>query len=385
MAKKPISSLGFIGTGHSTASESDICLEMDLKKMMTPGIVLLLGSGETSPTGGRIFEKLINGLSVPPVISILETPAGFELNSRKVAERVGAYLETRLQNHRPKINIIPARKKGTAFSPDDAEILKPLPASHVIYMGAGSPTYTVRQLENSLAWDLIRARHARGAAVVLASAAIIAAGVQALPVYEIFKVGQDPFWAKGLDLLGGYGLPLVFVPHWNNQEGGADLDTSRCFLGEERFTPLLRSLKAGIKVVGLDELTALWIDFSNQTCEVMGLGSLHLIDRGGQEDFISGSRFPLKRLGNYRPVEGFLPGISTEVWDQVAAFGDRMKEENTVPAPAEVLRLVAERQSAREKNEWQHADEIRREIEDAGWQVNDTPTGPQLEFLNRDY
>ncbi|MHC1784506.1 MAG: cysteinyl-tRNA synthetase [Anaerolineaceae bacterium] len=353
--------------------------------MMTPGIILLLGSGETSPTGGRVFEKLMNGMFASPVISILETPAGFELNSRKVAERVGNFLETRLQNNRPKINIIPARKKGTAFSPDDAEILKPLLTSNVIYMGAGSPTYTIRQLEGSLAWELVRARHARGAAIVLASAAIIAAGVQALPVYEIFKVGQDPFWVEGLDLLGAYGLPLVFVPHWNNQEGGADLDTSRCYLGEKRFFPLLQRLKAGVKVVGLDELTALWIDFSDQTCEVMGLGSLYLLDQDGQEDFVSGSRLPLIRLGNYRPVEDILPGVSTDVWNEVAATDDRMQEKHTHPVPEEVLRLVAERQSARDGNEWQRADDIRREIEKAGWQVKDTPTGPRLEFLKPDY
>jgi cysteinyl-tRNA synthetase len=47
--------------------------------------------------------------------------------------------------------------------------------------------------------------------------------------------------------------------------------------------------------------------------------------------------------------------------------------------------MVAERQSAREKSEWQRADEIRREIEKAGWQVKDTPTGPQVDLIKTDY
>ena len=39
----------------------------------------------------------------------------------------------------------------------------------------------------------------------------------------------------GLDLFADYGMNLSFVPHWNNAEGGIDLDTSRCFFGMERF------------------------------------------------------------------------------------------------------------------------------------------------------
>ena len=49
--------------------------------------------------------------------------------------------------------------------------------------------------------------------------------------YEIYKVGVDPFWAEGMDILGQLGLPLVVVPHWNNAEGGT-FDTRFCFMGE---------------------------------------------------------------------------------------------------------------------------------------------------------
>jgi hypothetical protein len=30
-------------------------------------------------------------------------------------------------------------------------------------------------------------------------------------------------------------VTLSFIPHWNNAEGGIDLDTSRCFVGLDRF------------------------------------------------------------------------------------------------------------------------------------------------------
>ena len=40
--------------------------------------------------------------------------------------RVAEFLKTRLQNYKPTIDLIPARKQGTEFSPDNPEILKPL-------------------------------------------------------------------------------------------------------------------------------------------------------------------------------------------------------------------------------------------------------------------
>ncbi|MDO9349282.1 MAG: hypothetical protein Q7T47_08340 [Anaerolineales bacterium] len=52
------------------------------------GPIALLGSGETSLSGGRIFESLAQNLPSPLRIVILETPAGFELNSSQVAGRV---------------------------------------------------------------------------------------------------------------------------------------------------------------------------------------------------------------------------------------------------------------------------------------------------------
>ncbi len=79
----------------------------------------------------------------------------------------------------------------------------------------------MRQLQASLTWHTILARHRLGASLALASAAAIAAGTFALPVYEIYKVGEDPHWKPGLDLLKPFGLSLAFIPHWDNMEGGA--------------------------------------------------------------------------------------------------------------------------------------------------------------------
>src|SRR5512133_74408 len=111
----------------------------------TPGPIVLMGSGETSPSSGTVFEEVAKLYSSPLRIAIMETPAGFELNSDRVAGRVGDFLQNRLQNYHPVIEIIPARKKGSDFSPDSEALLEPLYRADMIFMGPGSPTYAARQ------------------------------------------------------------------------------------------------------------------------------------------------------------------------------------------------------------------------------------------------
>ena len=241
---------------------------------------MLFGSGETSPSGRKVFDYILRRLPLEPRLALLETPAGFELNSPQVIGRVADLINHRLQNYRPQVDIVPARARGTPFSPDEPEVVAPLLQADVIFMGPGSPSYAVRQLNNSLAWHLLWARHRLGAAVALASAATVAISAQALPVYEIYKVGEDLHWKPGLDFFGPYGLPLVFIPHWNNNDGGEELDTSRCFMGQKRFARLMEMLPPEPTVVGLDEKTALVVEPEVGMCRVIGLGCVTLLHTG---------------------------------------------------------------------------------------------------------
>ena len=50
-------------------------------------------------------------------------------------------------------------------------------------------------------------------------------------------------------------------------------------------------------------------------------------------------------------------------------------------SPAEVQRLAALRQDARERRDWPAADALRSQIEALGWTVQDTPAGPRLATL----
>ncbi len=342
-----------------------------------PGWVVLFGSGETSLNGGRIFEAVAQQLGGDLRVAVLETPAGFELNSAQVAGRVADFLRQRLQNYRPEIAVVPARKRGTPFSPDDPAVIQPMRRANLIFLGPGSPTYAVRQLRESRAWHTLVARHRLGAALALASAATIAAGAQALPVYEIYKVGEDPHWRDGLDFFGAYGLSLTFIPHWDNAEGGAELDTSHCFMGRARFEQLQALLPPDMTVVGIAEHTALVIDLHAGQCQVMGRGSVTVLQSGQEQSFDSSQSFPLTALGPFRQPDP-AAGIPSEVWEE-ALMDQAAAESAAPPLPAEVAALAEARQTARLRRDWAAADDLRQQIAALGWSVMDTPEGPQLQ------
>jgi hypothetical protein len=341
----------------------------------TFGPIALMGSGETSLAGGRVFEAIAQKLPRPLRVALLETPAGFELNSAQVTGKVADFLKARLQNYQPVVDVIPARKRGTAFSPDDPAILQPLLYADLIFMGPGSPTYAVRQLQGSLAWTLVRARHRLRAALVFASAATIAVGARALPVYEIYKVGQDVSAPGGLDLFADFHLPLSFVPHWNNTDGGADVDTSRCFLGMERFDQWCDLLPPGHTTVGLDEHTGVIIDLSAGICTVSGVSSVTLLRECDPQIYPAGRTFPAAELGEFYCPEDAGEGIPPTVLEMIRNAPPLELPEEIPPA---VLRLAEERQAARARKDWAASDALRDQIAALGWRVQDSTEGQKL-------
>lgn len=368
------------------------------------GSIILFGSGETTASGRRVFEHVMQKLPHAPKVALLETPAGFEPNSAQVIERVGNFIRHRLQNFDPQVITIPARQRGTAFSPDDPHILEPLLSADMIFIGPGSPTYAVRQLKDSLAWEYVLARHRLGAPLVLASAAVIAASTFALPVYEIYKVGEDLHWKPGLDLFGLYGIPLVFIPHWNNSDGGEELDTRRCFMGRERFARLMDLLPKGLAVLGIDEKTSLLMDPGNSDCRVMGAGHVTILHAGHQhveEDTDHYSAQDLSLVARKRkshihlygnrevfPLEKCFPlnqpqggeGLDQEVWQHALEEGKASVQDTP---PEQVLRLLEKRKTARQQKDWAVSDNLRGQIAALGWNVVDDRDGQRVEKVER--
>ncbi|MBI5952919.1 MAG: cysteinyl-tRNA synthetase [Chloroflexi bacterium] len=341
---------------------------------MTIGRIAFLGSGETSLAGGRIFESLARHIPSPLRIAVMETTAGFELNSPQVAGRVADFLQTRLQNYNPTIDLVPARKKGTEFSPDNPEILKPLLTANLIFMGPGSPSYAVRQLKDTLAWDIIRARHRLGATLVFASAATISIGAWALPVYEVYKVGEDVHTKRGLDLFTDYGMDLSFVPHWNNADGGIDLDTSRCFFGIERFEQWRSLLPAENIVVGLDEHSGVIVDFEAGCCEVSGVSSVSVLKSDDMKIHPAGAKFLLSELGQFEMPASLEEGIRPDVWEMLRQANQPADD----APPAEILDLLEQRKAARDRKDFAASDRLRGQISALGWAVQDGKEGQKV-------
>src|SRR5260221_14328949 len=154
----------------------------------------------------------------------------------------------------------------------------------------------------------------RGAPLILASAAASAASAHALPVYEIYKVGEDLGRKVGLNLRGPCGRKVVIVPHWNNHEGGEELDTSHSFMRQERFERLLILLPSDVDVVGIDEHTALVLDFAAGLAVVFGRGGVSWLREGSTTRLDAGASMPLAALGLTRQPES-TEDIPLAVWD----------------------------------------------------------------------
>src|SRR5205807_1600546 len=165
-----------------------------------------------------------------------------------------------------------------------------------VFAGPGSPTYALRQWRESPVPSLLERKLREGGCVTFASAAAVSLGVCALPVYEVYKVGEMPRWLEGLDLLSATGLRAAVVPHYNNAEGGTH-DTRYCYMGERRLRMLEDMLDGDIDVLGVDEHTACIFDLDAKTVTVRGRGVVTWRRRGDSTRFPAGTEMPIAQLG----------------------------------------------------------------------------------------
>lgn len=350
-----------------------------------PGGIVLLGSGETAPSVQKVYHRVFADLDDRPQVAILETPAGFEPNSEAVAGDIALYLEQHLQNYHPQATTIPARRSDGELSTNNPELLAPLYTADVILTGPGSPTYAVRHLRDSLCWDLMRICQRLGCTLFLSSAATVAIGLVTLPVYEIYKVGMDLHWQPGLDLFGDWGLALTVIPHWNNRSGGEGLDTRRCYVGTERFRRLLDLLppERGMRILGIDENTAVRVLPTTGQCEVLGNGAATILYGDAEACYEAGQVFSLDELGDWS-LPAVHEGIDSGRWRAIwARLEEVARERQTDSAlPPEVQTWLQARQAARAVRDWVQADRLRDLIQARGWEVRDTPHGQEVSPLD---
>ena len=283
----------------------------------SPGTVTLMGSGEMTRPMSKVHRWVISKIKEPVRAVFLDTPAGFELNADEISQRAGAYVAEYVG---VPCSVVSFKAAGRATAREIESALRKLKRANYIFAGPGSPTYAVRNWRGTPVFDLVARRVDEGAHLVLASAAAIAVGRYALPVYEIYKVGEEPHWVEGLDLLAPYGLDLAILSHWNNAEG-ATFDTRYCFMGQPRFDVLEDLLPDSAAVLGVDEYTACILDLGENEGRVMGAGQVTIRRNGREDKFEAGASFSLDRLRTQVTARGSRsrPSLAPAATEGVAA------------------------------------------------------------------
>jgi cyanophycinase-like exopeptidase len=249
-----------------------------------PRLLVIMGSGETSPTMTTVHQELFARFGAPVRAVLMDTPFGFQENADEIAQRALRYFREHVGR---EVEVATLRNRVKASALEYESFLARLAEAQYVFSGPGSPTYALRQWRGEVT-DLLAEKLRSGGCVVFASAAAAGLGELALPVYEIYKVGEDTFWAEGLDLLREAGLRCAVIPHYNNAEGGTH-DTRYCYMGERRLRQLEATLPEGVSLLGVDEHTACLLDLDAATLTVRGRGGVTLRRRGAERRFQAGT------------------------------------------------------------------------------------------------
>ncbi|MGA1298651.1 MAG: hypothetical protein ACO31G_08270 [Ilumatobacteraceae bacterium] len=257
-----------------------------------PRILTIMGSGETAPTMMKHHRDLIARLPGDPLAVVIDTPYGFQENAPELASRAVEYFRQSV-GYPIQVAGLGRLKNVDVLTVETG--LSLLRRADYVFAGPGSPTYALNQWENTAVPDVLREKLQSGGAVTFASAAALTLGRFTVPVYEIYKVGIEPHWLEGLDVLRTIGLDVAVIPHYDNTEGGHH-DTRFCYLGERRLAMLEQELPDGAHVLGVDEHTGVVIDIDADTATVIGNGTITVRVRGESTVFESGVTIPVDML-----------------------------------------------------------------------------------------
>ena len=266
--------------------------------MSLPRILTIMGSGETAPTMVTTHRTLTSLLPKPVKAVVLDTPYGFQENAPELASRAVEYFHTSINVDLAVAGLV--RLHDTHIAADPVAIergLRTISDSDYIFAGPGSPTYALRQWAGSNVANIINSKLAHGGIVTFASAAALTLGKATVPVYEIYKVGQNVELLDGLDILSTIGINAAVIPHYDNAEGG-NHDTRFCYLGEARLQLFESMLNSDTYVLGIDEHTGLVIDLEAEEAKVVGNGCVTIRLRSDSYVYESGAVIALSTLQN---------------------------------------------------------------------------------------
>ena len=262
--------------------------------MTTPRLLTIMASGETAPTMMKPHRDLIARLGGDARAVVLDTPYGFQENAPELASRAVEYFRKSVGHAIEVAGLTRVHDEDPVVV---EQAMSRLRRADYLFAGPGSPTYALTQWAGSAVPDVVRSKMRDGGAVTFASAAALTLGRFTVPVYEIYKVGMEPHWLEGLDVLGEIGLNVAVIPHYDNAEGGHH-DTRFCYLGERRLALLEELLPDDAHVIGVDEHTGVILDLDADTATVIGNSTITVRVRGESTVYRTGEVLPIDALRN---------------------------------------------------------------------------------------
>ena len=340
----------------------------------------MIGSGEIGPSMAPIHRALVASLpprDAAPSLVALDGSYDFQTNRAEMGEKIAVFFRSKVGVATTVVGLPETERPGADLAPSAfTTTLAALDAASLIFLGPGSPSRAIFRWAGTPIVDRLAARIRAGATLITSSAAAAASGETTIPVYEIYKAGLPAHWLSGMNLLGTMlGLRVAIVPHWNNAEG-ATHDTSRCFIGDVKLCELERSLPAGVAVLGIDEHTALSIDFATESVAVHGKGAVTIrIPGSGETALHSGASESITSfLARFPSAEAPRPAATLLRQELVPDTTSAAPSARDLIAPA-VDRLIALRAAARAEKRYADADAIRDAIEALGVELVDQADG----------
>lgn len=367
------------------------------------GRIILIGAGELLGAMSSQHRAVLARLEGRPRPVFLDTTAGYETNVDSISAKAVEYYSHHLQTD---LQVAHFRHRDHESPTEIAESLAKIRDSNLIFAGPGSPTYAIRHWRDSLIWEAVMQQFEAGADLLFASAASITTGRYALPVYEIYKAGEDPFWADGLDVLGRFGINVAVIPHYNDNSGGENYDTRFCYMGARRFDYLQTLLPADTAILGLDAYTAITFDPATSLATLSGQGGVTLIGDGAERRYSAGEVIPFEAVhstsrevvqtytpetaisgyeagDNEESAADFVEGLASisredkvELLSRIRRLAEMRSQEDSFDYGPLVDLVLELRGALREAKRYDLADKARKTLEEQGFEIGDSPAGP---------
>jgi len=241
-------------------------------------------------------------------------------------------------------------------------------------------------------------------------------------IRESYKVGDEPHWLPGLNLIERHtGMPAAMIPHYDNADG-ANHDTRFCYIGERRLRVMESLLPPEVFIIGVDEHTGIRFDLDERTAHVFGRGTMTIRHHGESwtvtsgesatfEEIIShtgstivlGEPAPLFKVDPHKVEELLDAGKVSDAVDALLNLDELDRDTETRAAVHSLVTrlghiaaspkvdimsvigpyvdaLLQARQAARAGGRWDDADAIRDQLMEMKVTIQDTKDGSSWEI-----